>query len=178
MKRINCLVISALAVLALVSCGSGQSSSSASSESSAATSSNTSSSSSSSESSSSASSSEASSSSREEGDYLFYKLKEGQTKDGLEGSPWVNSVKEGIGKKLVKPSEKDDFYLNKTYEMQNTAVLEPGDMAIGGMPGAIKEISKRTTKMLSEKTSSSYSDALNSVFNLYSKADKAGEEAY
>ena len=178
MKRINCLVISALAVLALVSCGGGQSSSSASSESSAATSSNTSTSSSSSEASSSASSSEASSSSREEGDYLFYKLKEGQTKDGLEGSPWVNSVKEGIGKKLVKPSEKDDFYLNKTYEMQNTAVLEPGDMAIGGMPGAIKEISKRTTKMLSEKTSSSYSDVLNSVFNLYSKVDKSGEETY
>lgn len=74
-----------------------------------------------------------SSSSKEPGDYLFYKLKEGQTKEGLEGVPWVNSVKESIGKKLVKTSEKDDFYLGKTYEMQNTAILEPGDMAIGGL---------------------------------------------
>ena len=116
--------------------------------------------------------------SKEQGDYLFYKLKDGESKDGLEGAPWVNSVKEGIGKKLVKPSEKDDFYLNKTYDMQATAVLEPGDMAVGGMPGAIKEVSKRTTRMLCEKTSSAYSDALNGVYGLYAKADKSAEETY
>ena len=46
----------------------------------------------------------------------------------------MNSVKEGIGKKLLKLSEKDGFHLDKTYEMQNTAILEPGDMAIGGLP--------------------------------------------
>ena len=155
MKRINILVISALSALALVACGSTQPAGSSSSGDPAS-----------------------SVTSREEGDYLFYKLKEGQTKDGLEGSPWVNSVKDGIGKKLIKPSEKDDFYLNRTYEMQNSATLEPGDMAIGGMPGAIKEISKRTSKMLSEKTTSAYGDTLNQIFNLYSKVDKTNDERY
>ena len=38
------------------------------------------------------SSSQTSSSSVPKSDYLFYQLKEGQTKDGLEGAPWVNSV--------------------------------------------------------------------------------------
>ena len=112
------------------------------------------------------------------GDYLFYKLKEGETKDGLEGAPWVNSAKEGIAKKLVKPSEKDDFYLNKTYEMQNNAKLEEGDIAVGGLPGAIKTVSKRTTKILTEKTSSTYSDALCSVYSLYTKEDKSAEVQY
>ena len=153
MKRINILVISALSALALVACGSTQPAGSSSSGDPAS-----------------------SVTSREAGDYLFYKLKEGQNKDGLEGSPWVNSVKDGIGKKLIKPSEKDDFYLNRTYEMQNSATLEPGDMAIGGMPGAIKEISKRTSKMLSEKTTSAYGDTLNQIFNLYSKVDKTNDE--
>ena len=155
MKRINILVISALSALALVACGSTQPAGSSSSGDPAS-----------------------SVTSREAGDYLFYKLKEGQNKDGLEGSPWVNSVKDGIGKKLIKPSEKDDFYLNRTYEMQNSATLEPGDMAIGGMPGAIKEISKRTSKMLSEKTTSAYGDTLNQIFNLYSKVDKTNDERY
>lgn len=162
MKKLNILVISALAALTLAACNA-PSSSQASSEAS---------------SSQASSSSQTSSSSAPKSDYLFYQLKEGQTKDGLEGAPWVNSVKEGIGKKLVKPSEKDDFYLNRTYELQNTAVLEPGDIAIGGMPGAIKTISKRTSKMLSETTSSTYSKALTDVYKLYSKVDKSTDEGY
>ena len=110
--------------------------------------------------------------------YLFYQLKEGATKDGLEGAPWVNSVKEGVAAKLIKPSHKDDFYLNKTYQMQINAKLEEGDIAIGGVPGAIKTMSKRTTKMLTEKTSSSFSDALRGIYALYTKEDKSAEIAY
>lgn len=110
--------------------------------------------------------------------YLFYQIKEGQTKDGLEGAPWVNSTKEGIANKLVKPSQKDDFYLHKTYDMQVNAKLEEGDIAIGGMPGAIKAISERTTKILTEKTSSTYSDTLRGIYSLYSKEDKSAEIQY
>lgn len=162
MKKLNVLVISALATLTLAACNA-PSSSQVSIEAS---------------SSQASSSSQTSSSPASQSDYLFYQLKEGETKDGLEGAPWVNSVKEGIGKKLVKPSEKDDFYLNRTYELQNTAVLEPGDIAIGGMPGAIKTISKRTSKMLSETTSSPYSKALTDVYKLYSKVEKSTDEGY
>ncbi len=110
--------------------------------------------------------------------YLFYQVKAGETKEGLEGSPWVNSVKEGIAKKLIKPSLKDDFYLNKTYDMQIQSKLEEGDIAIGGMPGAIKEVSKRTTKILTEKTTSSYSDALRSVYSLFANPEKSAEVQY
>ena len=110
--------------------------------------------------------------------YLFYQIQEGQTKDGLEGAPWVNSTKEGIANKLIKPSEKDDFYLHKTYDMQVNAKLEEGDIAIGGMPGAIKAVSKNTTKILAEKTSSSFSDTLNGIYSLYAKEDKSAEVQY
>ncbi|MDY6391422.1 MAG: M13-type metalloendopeptidase [Bacilli bacterium] len=162
----------------MLSCANASSSPIATSSVAPATSSGTPTASSDAPASSSSPAASSSSSAAPKGDYLFYQLKEGATKDGLEGAPWVNSVKEGIAAKLVKPSLKDDFYLNKTYDMQINAKLEPGDIAVGGLPGAIKTISKRTTKMLTEETTSSYSSALRSVFSLFSKEDKSAEVAY
>lgn len=127
-------------------------------------------------SSSAASSTDASQSTAPAGEtYLFYQLKPGADKNGLEGAPWVNSVKEGVAAKLEKSSEKDDFYFNKTYQMQLDAKLEEGDIAVGGMPGAIKTVSKRTTRILTEKTSSVYSDALTSFYSLFQNQEKSGE---
>ena len=80
--------------------------------------------------------------------------------------------------KFKKPSLKDDFYLSTTYDMQVAAKLGPDDIAIGGMPGAMKQVSANTTKMLTEKTESKYSDALNKAYQLYSATDKSAEVAY
>ncbi|MBR1846264.1 MAG: hypothetical protein IJ787_00930, partial [Bacilli bacterium] len=112
----------------MLSCANTSSSPAAASSVAPATSSGTPTASSDAPASSSSPAASSSSSAAPKGDYLFYQLKEGATKDGLEGAPWVNSVKEGIAAKLVKPSLKDDFYLNKTYDIQITAKLEPGDI--------------------------------------------------
>ena len=67
MEKLNILVISVLAALALAACNTPSSSQASSS-------------------------SQTSFSSAPKSDYLFYELKEGQTKDGLEGARWVNFV--------------------------------------------------------------------------------------
>lgn len=110
--------------------------------------------------------------------YLFYELNEGVQSSEMEGSPWVNTILEGRAAKVKKPSKKDDFYLSTTYDTQVAAKLGPDDLAIGGLPGAIKSISKNTTKILTEKTSSKFSDTLTKSYSLYMKADKSEDVAH
>ena len=135
---------------------------------------------SSSDSSSQSQSSSSSSASSQAGgsQYLFYNLVDGVSPSDVYGAPWANTASEGMAAKFQKPSLKDDFYLATTYQMQSTAKLGPDDIAIGGMPGAMKQVSKNTTKMLTEKTESKFSDALNKAYQLYSSTDKSAEIAY
>ena len=62
--------------------------------------------------------------------------------------------------------------------MQTAAHLEEGDLAIGGMPGAIKAVGKNVKKMLTEPTTSSFSPALTKAYSLYDKQDKSAEVTY
>lgn len=110
--------------------------------------------------------------------YLFYDLADGVSPNDVYGAPWANTASQGTAAKFKKPNLKDDFYLATTYEMQFNAKLGPDDLAIGGMPGALKQVSANTTKMLTEKTDSKFSAALNKAYQLYSATDKSAEVAY
>ena len=168
----NKIVLLVVASALLASCG-GQSSSSSSISSSAVTSSASSQGGASVD-----SSAEISSASSSGEKYLFYTLKEGVKASEMEGTPWVNTATPGRAAKVEKPSLKDDYYLATTYDMQINANLGPDDLAYGGTVGAIGEVSKKTTKMLTEKTSSKFSDAVTTAYTLYAKEDKADEIAY
>ena len=146
MKKLTFLFTLAL----LASCGGQPSpSSSASSQPSSSTSASKESSSESSRQSSSESSSKESSatsaaSSGEEGEkYLFYKIKEGQTKDGLSGSPWLNPSLVGTVAKIEKPSEKDDFFIASNYDYLSTKTLAEGEIGDGGQLSALKILGQR-----------------------------------
>ena len=176
-KQILFLMASAL----LVSCGQPSSSSPAasSSESSDLTipSSDLSSSASSSSASSSSSSTPASSSSSStpaKGDYLFYNLKEGQTKEGLDGSPWLNVTPAGIAAKVQKPSLQQDFFLSSNYDYLSTVTLQPGQMADGGMIGALNTLQKRYVDLgTGIANKGDYAAVTKKAYELYTASDKS-----
>ena len=175
-KQILFLMASAL----LVSCGQPSSSSPAASSSAspeASSSSSASSSASSSSASSSSSSTPASSSSSStpaKGDYLFYNLKEGQTKEGLDGSPWLNVTPAGIAAKVQKPSLQQDFFLSSNYDYLSTVTLQPGQMADGGMIGALNTLQKRYVDLgTGIANKGDYAAVTKKAYELYTASDKS-----
>ena len=117
-------------------------------------------------------------STEQKGDYLFYTLKQGQTKDGLTGSPWLNVTPVGIAGKVEKPSLKQDFFLSSNYDYLSTAKLEPGQIGDGGTIGAINVLQKRYLELGSGKANKgNYAATLKKAYELYTAADHAKDVA-
>ena len=117
-------------------------------------------------------------SSQAQGDYLFYNLKQGQTKDGLTGSPWLNVTPVGIAAKVEKPTLKQDFYLSSNYDYLSTATLQPGQIGDGGSIGAINVIQQRYLDLGSGKANKgNYAAAIKKAYELYTAQDKAKDIA-
>ena len=112
------------------------------------------------------------------GDYLFYKLKQGQTKDGLSGSPWLNVSPVGIASKVEKPSLKQDYFLSSNYDYLSNAKLEPGQISDGGMVGALNTLQKRFLdlgKGIANK--GNYAAVTKKAYELYTVTDKSKDTA-
>lgn len=109
--------------------------------------------------------------------YLFYKIKNGESEEGLTGSPWLNSTYPGTVKKIETPSLKDDFYVSTNYEALATTELQPGQPATGGMLSALMAVDQNAAKLYAGEGTGNYAPAVAKIHNLFAAEDKAPEKA-
>ena len=164
----------ALVMLLLASCSSGASSSSSTSGSSSAP--VQSSAEASKGSSQTTTSSEQTSQSGNK--YLFYDIKPGQTKEGLDGSPWLNPSPAGTVAKIEKPSLKDDFFIATNYDYLSTKTLQPTEYFDGGTIAAMGQVQKNYMALGSgEANKGSYAAPIKKAFELHAASDKSKDIA-
>ena len=110
--------------------------------------------------------------------YLFYKIKEGQSKDGLTGSPWLNVMAPGVVSKIEKPSLKDDFFVATNYDYLSTATLKEGQIADGGTIGAMNTIQSNYEALgKGEAKQGNYAAAIKKGYELMNSKDKSKDIA-
>ncbi len=110
--------------------------------------------------------------------YLMYNLKSGTDKSKLYGTPWLDLSRNGVIKMIEKPDLKEDFYGNINYDILNSIEIDENTPIVGGMGGAINDVTKNLNKILKEETSSSFSNAVRKIYSIYSNADKTADKAY
>ena len=109
-----------------------------------------------------------------ENQYLFYTLKQGQTKDGLSGSPWLNPTQVGIVSKIEKPSEKDDFFIATNYDYLSTATLQEGQVADGGSMSAINKLQENFSSLANGSANKgNFAAPVKKAIGLYQNNDKS-----
>ena len=109
--------------------------------------------------------------------YLFYKIKDGETAEGLTGSPWLNSTYPGIVSKIQTPSLKDDFFVATNYDALATATLDPGQPATGGMLSALAAVEKNASKLYAGQGTGNYAPAVKKMHELFAAENKDSEKA-
>ena len=110
--------------------------------------------------------------------YLMYNLKSGADKSKLYGTPWLDLSRNGVIKMIEKPDLKEDFYGNINYDILNSLEIDENTPIVGGMGGAINDVTKNLNKILKEETSSAFSNAVRKIYTTYSNVDKTADKAY
>ena len=110
--------------------------------------------------------------------YLMYNLKSGADKSKLYGSPWLDLSRNGVVKMIEKPDLKEDFYGNINYDILSSLEIDENTPIVGGMGGAINDVTKNLNKILKEETSSSFSNSVRKIYSTYNNADKTADKAY
>ena len=110
--------------------------------------------------------------------YLMYNLKSGADKSKLYGTPWLDLSRNGVIKMIEKPDLKEDFYGNINYDILNSLEIDENTPIVGGMGGAINDVTINLNKILKEETSSAFSNAVRKIYTTYSNANKTADKAY
>ncbi|MBQ9448964.1 MAG: hypothetical protein IJU60_03735 [Acholeplasmatales bacterium] len=110
--------------------------------------------------------------------YLMYTLKDGADKTKMYGTPWLDLSRDGIVKMIEKPNIKDDFYGNVNYDILNGLQIDDNTAMVGGMAGAINDVTKNLKKIFTETTTSNYSAGVKKIYSSYNTTDKTADKAY